>query len=318
MTSSIVVVPYTDARGAEWDAFVRKVEAPFLFERAYMDYHRERFPDASMMLYSSRKLVGLLPATAQGGMLFSHAGLTYGGFVHDHASLKTTIEFFTAVSEYGERAGLSYCEYKPLPYIYGRYPAQEDLYALFRLNATLEARAVSATIPLATRIAFTESRKGGVRKASRVDARIGESDEFDVFWPMLQATLGERHGATPVHSLQEIKLLRSRFPRRIRLFLASAEGRPGAGCVIYCVGDVAHAQYIGSTDVGRRNGLLDALFDHVIERCAEEGNTWFDFGVSTLQGGRVLNESLAFQKEGFGGRGVVYDTYRFSLSQRIT
>jgi len=317
MASALTVVRYTDARAAEWDGFVRLSAAPFLFERGYMDYHRERFADASLMLYDGRKLVALFPATVHGDSLSSHRGLTYGGFLHDRVPIGTMIQVFNAVAEHAERGGLSSCEYKPVPYIYRAYPAQEDLYALFRLEATLEARGISAAIPLATRMSFTESRRGGLRKAARAGARIVENDDFDAFWPMLEATLGERHGAAPVHSLAEIALLRSRFPDRIRLFLASAAGEVGAGCVIYSVGPVAHVQYIGSTTMGRSAGLLDALFDHVIERCAADGKSWFDFGTSTEQGGRVLNGGLAFQKEGFGGRGVVYDTYRYSLARRI-
>ena len=39
----------------------------------------------------------------------------------------------------------------------------------------------------------------------------------------------------------------------------------------------------------------------------------FDFGISTEQGGRYLNEGLIFQKEGFGARTVVYDTYELNI-----
>ena len=40
---------------------------------------------------------------------------------------------------------------------------------------------------------------------------------------------------------------------------------------------------------------------------------YFDFGTSNEEGGKVLNTSLIYQKEGFGGRGVVYDTYEWEL-----
>ena len=39
----------------------------------------------------------------------------------------------------------------------------------------------------------------------------------------------------------------------------------------------------------------------------------FDFGVSTEQRGSYLNEGLIFQKEGFGGRAICYDTYAIDL-----
>jgi type I restriction enzyme R subunit len=40
---------------------------------------------------------------------------------------------------------------------------------------------------------------------------------------------------------------------------------------------------------------------------------FFDFGRSTEGDGDYLNEGLISQKEGFGGRGVVYDTYEWRL-----
>ena len=40
---------------------------------------------------------------------------------------------------------------------------------------------------------------------------------------------------------------------------------------------------------------------------------YIDFGISTEQGGNILNEGLAFQKEGFGGRGVCYDCWQINL-----
>ena len=42
---------------------------------------------------------------------------------------------------------------------------------------------------------------------------------------------------------------------------------------------------------------------------------FIDFGISTEQGGTVLNEGLIKQKEGFGGRAVVYDTYELEVYQ---
>ena len=318
MARSIEAVAYTDARAREWDDFVRRARAPFLFERAYMDYHRDRFPDASLLFYETGRLVAVFPATAHGDTVFSHRGLTYGGVVHDRASTSMVLQIFNALTEHHEHAGRSACEYKPVPFIYADYPAQEDLYALFRLGATLEARSISAALPVARRMPFSESRKSGLRKAARLDARVAESDDFAGFWSLLEATLQERHGVRPVHTIEEIRLLRTHFANRIRLFVASASGEIGAGCVLYDVGPTTHVQYIASTVGGRRDGLLDALFDHVINRVAvDDGKTWFDFGTSTEHGGRILNANLAFQKEGFGGRGIVYDTYRFPLSRRI-
>jgi hypothetical protein len=39
----------------------------------------------------------------------------------------------------------------------------------------------------------------------------------------------------------------------------------------------------------------------------------FDFGISTENSGFFLNEGLLFQKESFGGRAIVYETYKLLI-----
>lgn len=75
---------------------------------------------------------------------------------------------------------------------------------------------------------------------------------------------------------------------------------------------VVHTQYISANLEGKEIGALDLLFDYLIN--TEYSNyKIFDFGQSTENNGIYLNESLIFQKEGFGGRGVVYDIYEYEL-----
>ena len=59
-------------------------------------------------------------------------------------------------------------------------------------------------------------------------------------------------------------------------------------------------------------GALDGLFDYLISQ-VYAAKSYFDFGISTEQGGRYLNEGLIFQKEGFGARTVVYDAYELKI-----
>ena len=76
---------------------------------------------------------------------------------------------------------------------------------------------------------------------------------------------------------------------------------------------MAHTQYISANEKGKSVGALDLLFSELING-RFRGLRWFDFGTSNEQDGLVLNESLIYQKEGFGGRAVCYDTYLIPLS----
>lgn len=310
----MTVQPYSSARQDEWDEFVKQSRGTFLHKRQFMDYHADRFPDASAMIYDRGKLVAVLPATKGGQEVSSHAGLTYGGLLHTGLTSGKVLKAFDTFNEHYFSLGYVAVVYKPIPFIYSSYPGQEDLYALFRLNAQLVARALASTVPIEARLRFTEARRSGLRKAKRVGCTVELSNSYNEVWEVLEAALQDRHGARPTHSAAEMLLLKDRFPDHIRLFVARIEGEIGAACVVFDTGAVSHAQYITSTVLGLRSGALDALFDYLINTiCPREKTKFFDFGTSTEEGGRILNEGLVFQKEGFGGRGVTYDTYRYSL-----
>ena len=49
-----------------------------MFDRNYMDYHKDRFKDHSLLFYNDGKLIALLPMSEHDEMLVSHGGLTYG------------------------------------------------------------------------------------------------------------------------------------------------------------------------------------------------------------------------------------------------
>lgn len=311
----VAVEPFLEHNAEEWDTFVRQAGAPFLFERAYMGYHAHRFADASVIAREGSEIVALLPATSIGTTVSSHRGLTYGGLVYDDLRATRVLNVFGAVNEHYRERGFDRVEYKALPHIYHRYPREEDLYGLFRCGARLAVRTISSTVLLKGRRRFTESRRSGLRKASRAGVEVLEADAMAPFWEVLEAQLVDRHGTRPVHTLSELELLRSRFPQKIRLFTVCLDGSCLGGCVVYDTGRAAHAQYIASSVQGRNMGALDALFDKLLFVYEELGSTYFDFGHSTEEHGRVLNEGLIFQKEGFGARGIVYDTYCYSLTE---
>lgn len=308
---------YTPSEKNIWNGFLKTAKnATMLFEREYMDYHSDRFHDHSLMVYRKGNLFALVPANEKDGILYSHQGLTYGGLIiSKKAGTVDVLSIFNVLNEYLKSKGIVKVVYKPTPYIYHEVPAQEDLYALFRLtDAKVIGRQISSTIYQDSKIKFIESRKSGIRKAKNNGVTVSSSEDFDAFWEILGTNLQNKYEVKPVHAIEEIKLLVSRFPNRIRLYTAmSSDGRMLGGTVIYVINSrVIHTQYISASVEGKELGALDLLFDYLIN---EEFKDYpiFDFGQSTEQRGEILNENLIFQKEGFGGRGVLYDIYEYNI-----
>lgn len=298
-----------------WNSFVSKARnATFLFDRNYMDYHADRFDDNSFMFYHKGKLKAVLPANVAGDTLYSHQGLTYGGLLLDKkATVEDVLECFDSLNSWLRENGISKVVYKALPWIYQQYPSEEDLYALtWKCKAQLISRNIASTIVIDNKLKFAESRKSGIRKALSLNIEVGESNDVDGFWHVLEDNLGNRYNAKPVHTSSEMKLLMSRFPNNIKLYVAKMNGEIVGGTLIYVTPQVVHTQYISASVEGKKHGALDLLFDYIINKVYANCR-YFDFGKSTEQGGAYLNEPLIFQKEGFGGRGVCYDWYQWEL-----
>lgn len=297
-----------------WNGFVEKSKnGTFLHNRDYMDYHSDRFRDFSIMVFRDNRLYALLPACVIGEEWISHAGLTYGGLLTDEkCTAAETLEIFHSLSLFLKESGFKKITYSPPPHIYHRLPAEEDLYALFRAGAVLSVRKIASVVCQGNGIKWRNIRKSGIRKAVRSGISIEESNDFEGFWRVLENNLDGKYGAKPVHSLEEMIRLHALFPENIRLHTATLNGKTLAGVLVYKTREVAHCQYISANEEGKKSGALDLLFHHLLNVVYKE-TPYFDFGTSNEDRGKYLNESLIYQKEGFGGRAVCYDTYSINL-----
>lgn len=309
------IKPYTPEHKREWDEFVRDSKnGTFLFYRDFIEYHGDRFDDYSLLFYIDDVLTAVMPGYITDKIYYSHGGLTYGGLIMaNYTTAANVLEIMEYLTVTFRHQGIKKIVYKAVPHIYHRLPAEEDLYALFRYKAVLTERNISSTIFLSEKVKYSDSRKNGLKKAKKNKLKVSESDDLSSFWKILSDNLKERYNRMPVHSLKEISYLKERFPDEIRFFsVTDNTGDMIGGCLIFETEKVAHAQYTAATEEGKNKGAVDFVIDHIINT-AYAHKTYFDYGTSTENGGLYLNESLIYQKEGFGARAIVYDIYTIEL-----
>jgi len=310
---------FTENDAAAWDEFVRECHsATFLHSRLYLSYHGERFHDLSMILEDKDRWIGVFPAARHprnDACVVSHAGITYGGMLHKgDLRGEQMVAALESIRRWYAESGFKRLVYKAVPHIYHRIPAQDDLYALFRLGATRTVCGLSSAIDLSRRAPSSERRRRCLKKAMKSGVRIGAGIEYaDALWEVVGENLMRRHNVLPVHSLDEIRLLAERFPDNIRFLAGTCGGRVEAGVVLFITATAYHAQYTAASPAGYRASALDAVFDHAISEALSRGARWFDFGISTEDEGRVLNTGLYDFKSEFGGGGIVHEMYELAL-----
>lgn len=308
------VRPYAPADAPAWDALVeRSRNGNLLHRRGYMDYHADRFADASLLVEKDGELVAVFPANRDGAQVSSHGGLTYAGLISARAlRAEATLTAFERIREHYRAQGVARLIYKAAPHVFHNYPAEEDLYALHRLGARLVRRDLSSVVTLQAGASLTPERRRAVAKARKEGVRIRISDDPAAFHALLSGVL-VRHGAAPTHSLAELRLLMGRFPGRIALHEACRDGELLAGTLVYDFGHAVHTQYLAASDEGRRAHALTLLLAELMEDIYAQ-RRYFSFGISTEQAGQVLNGGLVEQKERFGARAVVHDFYAWELA----
>lgn len=304
---------YTPSLNADWDQVVTASKnGNFLHLIDFFKYHDHRFQDASVIIYKKNKPVAVLPANRQGDTIHSHAGLTYAGLIYlTDLHCKNVLEIFELLAEHYRAQGATRLIYKCIPAVFSKYPAEEDLYALYRMGATLSRRDVSSVIDLARTPKLSDSRKCVVRKAEKNQVTLASSVAPQAFHELLTEVLA-KFDAKPVHTLEELTLLMTRFPNNINLLGAELDGQLVAATLLFDFGDAVHTQYMAASGEGRQVGALDFILHHAIFSMYTS-RKYFSFGISTEDNGHVLNEGLIAQKEGFGGRAIVHDFYTLDL-----
>ena len=311
----ITIRTYNETDFEAWNKLVSESKnGTFLFDRNFMDYHKHKFQDFSLMIYNEKNnLIAIMPAHRIGDEVYSHLGLTYGGIIiKKDLRLTVFFEVFSEILKFLFQEGILFLHWKEVPYFYHSYPSDEWKYLAFVTEAELYRRDMCSVINLKEQFVFS---KTVVRYAKNVDKQgfiYRKSEEWDVFWKeILVPELDFYHHVLPAHNLEEIFYLSSKFRDNIHLYTVYSGNEMVGGTVLFIDKNVVHCQYISVKSKFREKKVLDFLFYKLIKEDFKDYD-YFDFGISNEENGRKTNMGLLYWKEGFGARGVSQDFYKIS------
>jgi hypothetical protein len=313
--------PYAPHDEHGWDDLVAgSSNGTFLHTRRYLSSTNDRVADASLVLEDARgRLVGAFPAGVHATdqtMIESHPAVAYGGIVH-RGELRGTrmVAALEAVAERYYHDGWQAIRYKAIPHVYHRVPADDDLYALFRLGASRSRCDVASVVDMSDRSPLSSRRARSLRKAERAGIEVARGAEhLPPLWSVIAGRLAEKFRTEPLHDATSLVRLGALFGDQVECLVGLLEGSVVAGAVVFRTGQVDHAQYIGADDRGYRTSALDAVLCACLADCEQRRTRYFSFGNSTAYGGRVFNEGLFSYKSGFGAGAVVHECYDLRLT----
>lgn len=299
-----------------WNDFVAQSKnATFLFHRDFMEYHKDRFDDFSLLIFEDEKLRAILPANKKGNTIYSHQGLTYGGLVYLPKLKAEKVEsILDEILLFLKENKFETFYYKPIPNFYfSEGNAAMDFFLLKR-GAILERKEMNLAVNLQAPLKISKSKMKHFRRIENLDLDIFEEENFDPFWEkILEPRLAEKFNVKPVHSKEEMVLLKSKFPQNIRQYSAYRNDEIIAGITIFETKNVVKSQYGATSKIGEEFRALDFLFINLIHKYKRKGKHFFDMGIVGEENELGYNQGLLAQKEELGCSVYNQDFYKIEI-----
>ncbi len=312
---------YTPELRGEWEDFVEEADNGTLFHlQSFFDYHPPgRFDHHHLIFRKNGKVFALFPATLQQGLLSSHSGASYGGFVvKGGLGIREALGLVQELLNYAQGQEIKRIKLTIPPIIYWNHPNNYLDFALIRNGFSYEKRELSSVIGLSYKSeeailsTFKNEARTAVRKAQKSGVQVAESDDLPTFYEILNRNLQLRHNVTPTHSLDELTLLKKLLPERIKLFSAFYQGKQVAGVVLFiCNQKVVLAFYISHNQDYQNLRAVNLLFYECLRWAWKVGFQWLDLGTFTLN--MEPNLGLGRFKENFGAQGYFRDTLSWGI-----
>ena len=310
------VRPYQESDYELWNTFVSAAKnATFLFHRDFMEYHKERFEDFSLLVFDKVKLVAVLPANRVDNKVYSHQGLTYGGLVYASKLKIEKIEvILDLLFDFFKSKRIEHFYLHPIPSFYlGQGNAAIDFF-LMKRGAQLYRKEMNMVAHLHQEIPISKSKLKHFRRTEVLGLRVVEETNFQPFWEkILEPRLAEKYDTKPVHSLAEIQLLHERFPKNIKQFSAYLEDKIIAGITIFEFENGVKSQYGATSKKGEKYRALDFLFISLLDVFQKRGKHFFDMGIVNDSGEKGFHSGLLQQKEELGCTVWNQDFYKIKL-----
>jgi hypothetical protein len=287
---------------ALWNDFVsQSSNAPFLFDRKFMEYHADRFEDYSLLIFEDTTLQAILPANSVGKQLYSHQGLTYGGFVFtDEITVDNISKIIFETLVFLKKESFELLQINEILPFYapGHFSIVRD--CLQMQQAKIVGNKTDLAIDFKANYSISKIKLRHYRKMQSHNLVVKKESDFKDFWQkVLEPLLAQKYQTKPIHSLSEISLLQSRFPSNIEQYNLYHEEEILAGITIFKTEKVIKSQYCATTEAGKKFRALDYLYLYLTE-LHQDKYDFFDMGTVNDNSELGYNEGLLNQKKELG------------------
>ena len=301
--SRFKIEKYTPRKKKIWNNMVKNLTNNiFFFHRDYLSYFKNNINENSLIIYDDKlkKIIGFIPGNISKDTFYSFEKLTFGGLFLENLYYKNIFfsEIFNILIEYLKEKKIKKVFFRLLP---SPYYTNDNALLLSYLNNLKKSKIfteISSYIKLSKLNNFSKLRLRSLKKNK--DLIIKRKKITKKYWNFVSKNLKLKYKVNPVHTYDEMKFLEKKFPKNILFFSCYKRNIFLGGLVVFKFGEVLKIQYVGFDEKYKYLNPQDSIITYLIKNDIFNDIKILDFGISTENNGKTINENLLFYKETFG------------------
>ena len=314
-----IVTKYSDDFSTIWDDFVNTTNGGTLHsKRSFLNYHKDKFQDFSLMFKIKNKVVAILPAVIVDKKLISHPGASYGGLIYkENLKMESLLDINHVLNNICEQNNIESIEMR-FPYsIISKNHFDKLKYCLAKQTNKV-SREISQYIDLKShqRGSYSENFNRILKKDHKLTTQpTTNKEEVSKFYTLLEQNL-LKHNTKPTHTFKELIYLIDNLKDECKVFLTTdEEGHIVSGSfVLELTKNTAHTFYLCSDYRFIKKSPLVNTIDHMAKYYKNLGFDHLNLGISTENKGENINLSLNNFKEKFNSCGTVRETFHININ----
>jgi len=302
----------------QWDSFVLESNNGTIFHtRKFLNYHQDRmFEDCSFIFKNKSKIEAVFSGAIINGILHSHPGSSFGGFVFNSLSFEFGKKIVELLIDFANKNSLKEVVVIPTPFIYYDNYNEVMEYCLYMKGFNTIEYYISSFVDLKPNLLDQmHDRKRRYIKKMQDKIKIKISDDLDSFYPIL-INNKLKHKAKPTHSLEELKILKKKFPNEIILLLSYKNNKIIGGALNFVTNKKSCILFYNMIDYDYQNLQVSSLQIYESLKWAKKNKlNYLDIGVSQLYKDSEIipHKSLINFKEQFGAKTMIRKVMKLKL-----
>lgn len=305
----MLINKYSNELEKIWNDFVNSQCFGTIYHtRQFINYHpNDRFIDESILIFDNDELICVLPVCKRGEGYFSYSGATYGGpVIHKkYTKIKYMKLIIEKIFEYYDNK----IEFRLANDIY----FNESSYILYFLLSQKLKVYPELSWYIKTDDDFIENitnkrnkklLKRFINDKSITCSFYNNNEDYIEFYKIVTKNLKNNHDSTPTHSLDEFLKVKDLLCDKQRLYLVKQYNDILGGVyVLKTTRNCWYTFYISrNIDFKKDNCSVSYLMYQISIDAKKENVKYIDYGISTEEKGKLINEGLSdFKESSLGG-----------------